>query len=210
MNQYEERPTKAPNLKLLSVQQYHQLALNLLEEMMEDCRDNLRKNGHNIKNAMVKREEWRQQMSWRLKIGHQQAQLVEQSLQEHGRVEFALSYVHPTLKEQAKSKELSISEKYFCHICKKFKGIPHGYRRYAVGDQVNFTQKGLAGSVATNQIGSIQSISGRMLELATATRYVKQHMDSVTPIWAPAPLMYSTIGQCWCDIDPKYLPGGAL
>ena len=210
MNHFEERPTTAPNLKLLSVHQYHQLALNLLDEMMEDCRDNLRKNGHNIKNAMVKREEWRQQMCWKFKVGMQQAHLIEQSLQEHGRVEFALSYVKPIVKEQAKSKELGIAEKYFCRACKKFKGIPHSYRRYAVGDQVNFVQKGLAGSVATNRVGSIQSISGRMLEIATATRYIKQHMDSVTPLWAPSPLSYSTMGQCWCEIDPEYLPGGAV
>lgn len=209
MNRYEERPTKAPNLQLLEVHQYHQLALNLLEEMMEVCRANLRKNDHPVKNAMVLRDTWRKQMVKKFKVGYEQALLIEKSLHQHDCIEFSLQYTYPKVKEEAKSVELTLAEKFFCQACKKYKGIPHSYRRYYVGDQVNFTQKGQAGGIATNQVGSIQAIIGRMLEIATATRYVHQHMDSVTPIWAPTPLMYSSFGQCWCDIDPEYLPGGA-
>lgn len=209
MNRYEERPTKAPNLQLLEVHQYHQLGLNLLDEMMEECRANLRKNDHPVKNAMVLRDTWRKQMVKKFKVGYEQALLIEKSLHQHDCIEFSLQYVYPKVKEEAKPVELTLSEKFFCQACHKFKGIPHSYRRYYVGDQVNYTQKGQAGGIATNRVGSIQSISGRMFEIATATRYIKLHQDSVTPIWAPTPLMYSSFGQCWCDIDPEYLPGGA-
>ncbi|RYY79953.1 MAG: hypothetical protein EOO69_04610 [Moraxellaceae bacterium] len=206
-----------PQLKLLETERYHDRAMNMLKAMFEHCRENLAKRGYDVKNAAVLRSEWRDSMrehfgfpySW---AGIEKAKMIEENLRALGLIVCNSSFVKPVIAQpdpEPAAKELSISDKFFCMTCKKFKGIPHCYRRYYVGDQVNFTQKGLAGSVATNQVGSIQSIIGRMLEIATATRYVHQHMDSVTPIWAPSPLMYSTMGQCWCDIDPEYLPGGA-
>lgn len=206
-----------PQLKLLETERYHDRAMAMLKAMFEHCQENLAKRGYDVEKASVLRSDWRESMrqnfgfpcSW---AGEEKAKLIEENLRLLGLIECNSSYVKPVTAQpdpEPVAKELTISDKFFCITCKKFKGIPHSYRRYYVGDQVNFTQKGLAGGIAINQMGSIQSISGRMFEIATATRYIKLHQDSVTPIWAPTPLMYSSFGQCWCDINPEYLPGGA-
>lgn len=112
------------------------------------------------------------------------------------------------VKEEATSVELTLSAKFFCQTCHKYKGIPREYLRYYEGDQVNYTVPGARG-IATNHVGPIQYVNGQSLKIASGTKYINRHINDVTPRWAPTPLMYDTMGQCWCDIDPEYLPGGA-
>lgn len=213
-----DRPV-VPQLKLLETERYHDRALAMLDSMFADCQQNLIRRKYNVDNAAVFRQHWREAMQSNFSLGYgyageQKAKLIEENLRGLGKIEIHSSFVNPVIAEPINDlkpvqRELTVTDKFFCQACKKFKGIPHNHRIYYVGDQVNFTVKGRAGSVATNVVGSIQSITGGMFNLATATSYVNQHRNSVTPIWAPSPLMYSTMGQCWCDIDPAYLPGGA-
>lgn len=211
-----DRPV-VPQLKLLETERYHDRALAMLDSMFAECQQNLIRRKYNVDNAAVFRQHWREAMQSNFSLGYgyageQKAKLIEENLRGLGKIEIHSSFVKPVIAEPVTDlkpvqRELTITDKFFCQACKKFKGIPHNHRLYYVGDQVNFTQKGVRG-VASNMVGSIQHINGRLLELATATRYIKLHADSVTPIWAPTPLMYSTMGQCWCDIDPEYLPRG--
>jgi hypothetical protein len=199
----------------LETERYHDRALAMLDSMFAECQQNLIRRKYNVDNAAVFRQHWREAMQSKFSLGYgyageQKAKLIEENLRGLGKIEINSSFVKPVIAEPepVQSHELTVTDKFFCMSCKKFKGIPHNHRRYYVGDQVNFTQKGVRG-VANNAVASIQTINGRLLEIATATRYIKLHADSVTPIWAPSPLMYSTMGQCWCDIDPAYSPGGA-
>lgn len=208
-----ERPV-VPQLKLLETERYHERALAMLNSMFVECQQNLIRRKYNVDNASVLRQHWREAMQSNFSLGYgyageQKSKLIESNLHDLGKIEINSSFVKPVIAEPepVQPHELTVTDKFFCISCKKFKGIPHNHRRYREGDQVNFTQKGVRG-VASTMVGSIQSINGRLLELATATRYIKLHADSVTPIWAPSPLMYSTMGQCWCDIDPAFLPGG--
>lgn len=206
-----------PQIKLLETERYHDRAMAMLKAMFEQSQENLTKRGYDVEKAAVLRSEWREFMrqkfgfpcSW---AGEEKAKLIEENLRSLGLIECQSSFVKPVIVQpdpEPVVKELTLHDKFFCQACKKFKGIPHCYRKYSVGQQVNFTQKGGGGHPARSLTGSIQKIIGPKLNIAGPTSFFDVHVDNVTPIWAPSPMLYSTMGQCWCDIDPEYLPRGA-
>lgn len=198
-----------PQKKLIETERYHDRALALLNAMFEKNRQNLISRYGDDYNASVKRHEWRVAMK-RFGVYYNLARDVEENLAALGKIELLATFVKPVIAKsdpEPVMRELTVMDKFFCQSCKKIKGIPHNHRRYVEGQKVNFTQKGVRG-VAINRVASINSISGQQLMLDIGTKLIPQHMDNVTPEWAPSPLMYSTMDKCWCDIDPTFLPGG--
>lgn len=204
-----------PQIKLLETERYHDRAMAMLKAMFEHSQENLAKRGYDVEKAAVLRSEWREFMRQEFGFpcsyaGEEKAKMIESNLRLLGLIEYQSSFVKPIAPPDPEpvAKELSISDKFFCQECKKYKGIPREYLRYYLGDQVNYIVPGVRG-IATNHIGSIQYINGQSLKIASGTKYINRHINDVTPLWAPTPLMYDTMGKCWCDINPEYLPGGA-
>lgn len=211
-----ERPV--PQLKLLETERYHDRAIALLKAMFAEYEQNLIKHNHPVTQAAVLRSAWREAMQSNFSLGYgtageKMAKRIEEVLLALGEIELPSAlFVKPALTQpdpEPVKRELTLMDKFFCQACKKIKGIPHNHRRYAEGQKVNFTQKGVRG-VAINRVVSINSINGQQLMLDIGTKLLPQHISNVTPEWAPSPLIYSTMGQCWCDIDPAYLQGGGL
>lgn len=199
-----------PQKKLMATERYHDRALNMLNAMFQRSRENLLSRYGNDTNTSVRRHDWRMAMKEKFGIYYDLARDIEENLSDLGKVELLATFVKPVAEKQpepVQAKELSISDKFFCLPCKKLKGVP--VQQYTLHEKVNFTVPGGGGHPAFNQVGSIQLIQGSLLFIAGATREYRISRDEVTPVWAPSPLMYKTMGKCWCDIDPEYLPGGA-
>lgn len=211
-----DRPV-VPQLKLLETERYHDRALAMLDSMFAECQQNLIRRKYNVDNAAVFRQHWREAMQSKFSLGYgtageKMAKRIEENLLALGEIELPSAlFVKPALTQpdpEPVKRELTLMDKFFCQACKKIKGIPHSHRRYVEGQKVNFTQKGVRG-IAVNRVVPISIINGQQLMLDIGTKLIHQHISNVTPEWAPSPLIYSTMGHCWCDIDPAYLPGGA-
>lgn len=91
--------------------------------------------------------------------------------------------------------------KFYCDVHNKYKAIPR--QIYTDGDRVQYILKGRGGYPATNARGSVQLVQGNMIHVATdGGKNIKllNNLETITPDWAPSPLLYVQRGKCWCAI----------
>ena len=91
--------------------------------------------------------------------------------------------------------------KFYCAAHDKYKAIPR--QTYADGDRVQYILKSRGGYPATSARGSVQLVQGNMIHVATdAGKNIKllNNLETITPDWAPSPLLYVQRGKCWCAI----------
>ena len=187
-----------PNLNKISTIAYHDMALDLLDVLMEERRMTLRINGHNEANAAVSGEDWRNDMVHLWRISPLMAQEIDNALKKAGLIITFGGYRQPI----ARAKPVNIAEQFFCATHRKLKGF--ALPTYQIGEQVNYTVPGNGGHVAHNQIGTIESIDMRgVLTIKGPGRPVTHYKSDVTPAWAPSPLLYKSHGKCECFFDPE-------
>lgn len=88
--------TKLPDYKQLqAIQSWYEPALNLLNDLLERNKANLRKRGYNEENAAITREEFRQQLARRGRITLHLAGEIEASLFKAQKIEYMGGYLRP-------------------------------------------------------------------------------------------------------------------
>lgn len=187
----------APNLNKLNTVAYHDMALDLLDHMMQERRETLRIQGRNEANAAVSGEDWRNDMVHLWRISPYLAREIDDALKKAGLITTFGGYRQPIQR----AKPVNITEQFFCSTHRKLKGF--ALPTYQIGEQVNYTVPGTGGHVAHNQIGIIENIDMRgVLRIKGPGKPVFHHKGDVTPAWAPSPLLYKNHGKCECFFDP--------
>ena len=91
--------------------------------------------------------------------------------------------------------------KFYCAQHDKYKAIQRPI--YEVGDRMQYILKGHGGYPATNARGNVQLVQGNMIHVATDhCKNIKllNQLETITPDWAPSPLIYLQRGKCWCPV----------
>lgn len=74
--------------RLQAIQTWYEPALRLLTQMLEQCRNRLRRRGHDPDNAAVHKDDFRRELCQRHHLNYSYAHEIERSLGAAGRVEY--------------------------------------------------------------------------------------------------------------------------